>query len=278
MDVLRRLARRRASVLGLLVLALVAAVGCAAWLLYPADPFDMAGAPLLAPGEEAEFPLGTDNLGRDLAAAVVHGARVSLLVGLAAAAGALLIGTLVGALAGFHGGWVDDALMRLTELFQTIPPFLFAIVLVSLFAPSVGVIVAALAVVSWPPIARLARAEVLALRQREFVLGCITLGMSDVRILATQILPNAAPPLIVTGTITVASAILAEAGLSFLGLGDPNVMSWGTMIGSGRDLIRSAPWISIVPGIAIVITVLALNLVGEGLNDALNPRLRSHTG
>ena len=274
---LRRLFRRRSVTLGLVLLLGVILLAATAGRLWPDDPFDMVASPLLAPGEEAGFPLGSDSLGRDMAAAVAYGARVSLLVGLASALAATLVGVAVGAVAGYFGGWVDDALMRVTEIFQTIPPFLFAVVLVAILTPTVWTIVAALSVVSWPPLARLARAEVMALRDREFVLSCVAFGMSDSRIILAQILPNAAPPLIVAATVTVASAILAEAGLSFLGLGDPNVMSWGTMIGLGRDLIRTAPWVVTVPGIAVLLTVLGLNLLGEGLNDALNPRLRERS-
>ena len=271
---IKRLFRRRSAILGLLLLLAIAFLAATAGYFWPDDPFDMVAAPLVAPGEDPQFILGSDNLGRDMAAAVAYGARVSLLVGLTSAFAATFIGVTFGAVAGYFGGWVDDVLMRITEIFQTIPPFLFAIVLVAILTPSVSTIVIALSVVSWPPLARLARAEVISLREREFVLSCVAFGMSDARIIAFQILPNAAPPLIVAATITVASAILAEAGLSFLGLGDPNVMSWGTMIGLGRDLIRTAPWVVAVPGIAVVISVLGLNLLGEGLNDALNPRLR----
>jgi peptide/nickel transport system permease protein len=274
---LRRLFRRRSTILGLLLLLGVLALALTASRFWPDDPFDMVASPLLAPGEDPAFLLGSDNLGRDMSASVAYGARVSLLVGLASALAATLIGVTVGAIAGYFGGWVDDVLMRVTEIFQTIPPFLFAIVLVAILSPTVWTIVVALSVVSWPPLARLARAEVMALRDREFVLSCVAFGMSDARIILMQILPNAAPPLIVAATITVASAILAEAGLSFLGLGDPNVMSWGTMIGLGRDLIRTAPWVVAVPGVAVLLTVLGLNLLGEGLNDALNPRLRERS-
>lgn len=274
---LRRLFRRRSAILGLVLLLAVVVLALTAGRFWPDDPFDMVAAPLLAPGDDAAFILGSDNLGRDMAASVAYGARVSLLVGLTSALAATLIGVTIGSIAGYFGGWVDDVLMRITEIFQTIPPFLFAIVLVAILSPSVQTIVIALSVVSWPPLARLARAEVMSLRDREFVLSCVAFGMSDARIILAQILPNAAPPLIVASTITVASAILAEAGLSFLGLGDPNVMSWGTMIGLGRDLIRTAPWVVAVPGIAVLLTVLGLNLLGEGLNDALNPRLRERS-
>ena len=168
---------------------------------------------------------------------------------------------------------VDDALMRLTEFFQTIPSFVFSVVLVAIFRPSIRSIIAAIAIVTWPPVARLVRGEFLSLRSREFVEAAVVIGQSNLRIIATQILPNALPPIVVISSLMVASAILLESALSFLGLGDPNLMSWGYMIGAGRSLLRMAWWVSVFPGLAILLTVLALNLIGEGLNDALNPRL-----
>jgi peptide/nickel transport system permease protein len=232
----------------------------------------MTGAPFQRPFG-AEFTLGTDMLGRNVLSGIVHGARVSLMIGVVSTAVAVLLGVLLGALAGFHGGWIDDALMRFTEFFQTIPSFVFAVVLVAIFRPSISSIVAAIAIVSWPPIARLVRGEFLSLRSREFVQAAVVVGESNLRIIAAQILPNAVSPIVVTGSLMVASSILLESALSFLGLGDPNMMSWGYMIGAARSVIRNAWWMSTFPGIAIFLTVLAINLVGEGLNDALNPRL-----
>jgi peptide/nickel transport system permease protein len=213
-------------------------------------------------------------MGRDVLAGLIHGAYVSLIVGLAASAAAMGIGVTIGAVAGYFRGWIDDALMRLTEVFQTVPNFIFVIVLVAIFKPSIGKIVLAIGVVSWPPIARLVRAQFLSLREREFVQSCVVVGMSEARIIWTQILPNCLAPVIVLASILVATAILVEAGLAFLGLGDPNVMSWGKMIGEGRGSLRTAWYLSALPGGAIVLTVLGLNLVGEGLNDAVNPRLK----
>jgi peptide/nickel transport system permease protein len=169
---------------------------------------------------------------------------------------------------------VDDGLMRVTEFFQTIPSFLFAIVLLAILSPSLKTIIFAIAVVTWPPVARLARGEVLAMRAREFVQACVGLGMTDRRVLVRHVLPNCLSPIIVTGSLTVATAILLESALSFLGLGDPNVMTWGFMIGAGRTFLRTAWWLCTIPGLAILMTVLAINLAGEGLNDTLNPRLR----
>lgn len=235
----------------------------------------MVTAPFLWPGQDPKFLLGSDIMGRDLASGLFHGAQISLLVGFTATLAAVLLGTAVGAIAGYYGGRVDSALMALTELFQTIPQFIFAIVVVAILSPTVTTVTFALAIVSWPAIARLVRAEFMTLRERDFVLAGISIGMSNFRIITTQILPNALGPIIVTGSLMIATTILTEAGLAFLGLGDPNVMSWGTIIGAGRDALRSAWYITAIPGLAIMFTVLGLNLVGEGLNDALNPRLKN---
>jgi len=164
--------------------------------------------------------------------------------------------------------------MRLTEIFQTIPVFLFAIMLVAVMTPSVQSVIVAIAIVSWTPIARVVRGEFLSLRNREFIMACDGMGMSDMRIIVRHILPNCLSTVIVIGSLMVATAILTESALSFLGLGDPNAMSWGFMVGAGREFLMRDPWLCAIPGLAILCTVLAINLVGEGLNDALNPRLR----
>lgn len=269
----KRFRRNRPAAFGLAFLAALAVVALLAPALFPGNPFGIVGRPFLPPfGERL---LGTDSLGRDIAAGLAHGARTSLMIGLVATVVAVAIGTVLGGFAGFYGGLVDNALMRLTEFFQTIPSFIFAIVLVAILSPSKGSIVAAIAVVSWPPIARLVRGEFMAMRNREFVQAAICLGMSDLAVIFRQILPNALSPIIVTGSLMVATAILIEAALAFLGLGDPNTISWGFMIGAGRSFLRDAWWLCAMPGIAILLTVLSINLVGEGLNDALNPRLRT---
>jgi peptide/nickel transport system permease protein len=212
-------------------------------------------------------------MGRNVAAGLMHGAWVSLLIGLVSTSVALLIGVPLGAIAGYYGGWIDDVLMRITEFFQTIPNFALAIVLVAIMQPSVTSIVLAIALVSWPPVARLVRAEFMSLRHREYVEAARLVGQSNTTIILRQILPNTLSPIIVLASLMVATAILLESSLSFLGLGDPNVMSWGYMIGAARTVIRQAWWLSFFPGVAILLTVLALNLVGEGLDDALNPKL-----
>jgi peptide/nickel transport system permease protein len=274
-DFCRRFSRNRAALAGIVILLLVLAMALSAGRLFPDDPWEMIAQPFVWPGQDSEIWLGSDMLGRNLAAGLFHGAKVSLLIGFAATVMAVVTGTAVGAVAGYYRGPVDDLLMRFTELFQTIPQFIFAIVVVAILSPSVANVTLAIALVSWPSVARLVRGEFLALREREFVQASVAIGMGDLRIILTQILPNALGPIIVTGSLMVATAILTEAGLAFLGLGDPNVMSWGTIIGGGRDALRSAWYITAIPGLAILLTVLALNLVGEGLNDALNPRLKS---
>ena len=268
-----RFSKNKSAVLGLFILCLVIFLAAIANWIYPDDPFRLAGKPMSTPGTNG-FLLGSDTLGRDVASGIAHGAKTSMLIGLLATVAAVFIGIIFGALAGYYGGIIDDALMRITEIFQTIPSFVFAILLVAIMKPSIESIVIAITVVSWPAVARLVRGEFLSLKTREFVQACHTLGMSDSRIMIREILPNCLSPVIVIGSLMVATAILIESGLAFLGLGDPNIMSWGFQIGAGRTMLRSAWWVCTFPGIAILITVLAINLVGEGLNDAFNPRLR----
>ncbi|MBB3609736.1 ABC transporter permease [Rhizobium sp. BK602] len=272
-DFWKRFSRNRGAVIGLFILAAVVILSIVAPFVYPKSPWAMVQRPFLPPFTTERFLLGTDPMGRDLAAGLAHGAHVSLLVGLVSTMVSLLIGIPIGALAGYFGGWVDDILMRLTEFFQSVPSFALAVVLVAIFQPSIGSIVVAIAVVSWPPVARLLRGEVMSLRSREFVEAAVLSGQTHATIIWRQILPNTLSPIIVLASMMVAAAILIESSLSFLGLGDRNVMSWGYIIGAGRTVIRQAWWVSFFPGLAILLTVLALNLVGEGLNDALNPRL-----
>jgi peptide/nickel transport system permease protein len=269
---LRAFFRNRGAAVGLVILLLVGIMAATAPLVFPFSPWDMQGAPFAPPGEEG-FWLGSDSLGRDVAADIAYGAWVSLLVGAVSTAASLVLGVVLGALAGYAGGWVDDVIMRFTEFFQTVPSFILAVVLVAIFTPSVGSIVVSIAIVSWPPVTRVVRAEFMTLRTREFVQAAEVLGRSRFSIVFREILPNALSPIIVLASLMVASAILLESALSFLGLGDPNLMSWGFMIGAGRSVIRLAWWMSVFPGLALFLTVLALNLVGEGLSDALNPRL-----
>ena len=255
------------------ILTIAIAVALIGPLLFPTSPWRMVQRPFLPPFTMANLPLGTDALGRDVMAGIIYGARVSLLVGLISTLASLAVGIPLGAAAGYFGGKIDDALMRFTEFFQTVPSFALAIVLVAIMQPSIVSIVVAIAIVSWPPVARLVRGEVLSLRTREYVQAAVVTGQTNWWIIWREILPNALSPVIVLASLMVATAILLESSLSFLGLGDPNLMSWGYMVGAGRTVIRQAWWITVFPGIAILVSVLALNLIGEGLNDALNPRL-----
>lgn len=272
-DFWKRFRYNRGAVIGLVILGLVVLAAALAPIIFPQSPWKMVQRPFLPPFTQDGLPLGTDALGRDVLSGLFHGAYVSLLVGLVSTIVALAIGVPVGAFAGYFAGRTDDALMRFTEFFQTIPSFALAIVLLAIFQPSLTFVIIAIAIVSWPPVARLVRGEVLSLRTREFVEAATLSGLGNIQIIARHILPNALPPIIVLASLMVAQAILLESALSFLGLGDPNIMSWGYMIGAARTVIRTAWWLSFLPGMAILLTVLALNLIGEGLNDALNPRL-----
>lgn len=271
----RLYARSPAALVGLALLILVIAMAMTAGFLFPKNPLGLAGPPLIWPFQDARFPLGTDNSGRDIAAQIFHGARISLLIGLCAMALAITIGIVLGALAGFYGGLADDILMRITEAFQTLPSFLLLLVLVAVFGSTLTTVTIAIGLVSWQAPARLTRAEFLSLRTREFVQAGRTIGLGDATLIFGEILPNALPPVIVYASVVMAVAILLESALAFLNLSDPNVASWGNLIGLGRGVLRSEWYVSAIPGVAILITVLAVSLVGQGLNDALNPRLRA---
>ena len=265
--------KNHAAVAALIVLVFIVLAAIFGPTLYPTDPFDMVWAPFSPPGEEG-FLLGTDYLGRDLVAALLHGARVSIVIGLAAAFMSVFIGVTVGALAGFYRGWVEEVLMRITEFFQVLPTLLFSMVIVALFGASLPMITFAIGIVSWTAVARITRSEFLRIRELEYVMASRASGASNSKLMFSIILPNALPPIIVQAALMVGSAILFEAGLSFLGLTDPNVVSWGQVIGSNRQYILDASYTVTIPGLAIFVTVLAISLVGDGLNDALNPKLR----
>ncbi|CAB3718289.1 MAG: ABC transporter permease [Achromobacter sp.] len=270
---LGRLLANPAAVAGALLLLLILLAALTAPWVFPHDPLDMVGPPILWPGQDHEFWLGTDTMGRDVAAGLAHGARVSLTVGVTAALLSLVIGIAIGAAAGYFGGWVDVVLMRVTELLQTIPAFLLVVVIVAIARPSVTVIALSIGVASWPVVARLVRAEFRTLRESEFVQAARSLGFSHARIALLEILPNALPPVIVTTSVLVANAILMESALSFMNMGDPNAVSWGSMIGDAREMLRTAWYLAALPGVSIILTVLSLNLLGDALNDAFNPRL-----
>lgn len=271
----RAFTRRWTTYMGLVILLAVFGMALSASFFFPQGPLAMVTRPLLWPGQNLAHPLGSDILGRDILAGIFYGSRISLLIGSVATLVATVFGVLIGSMSGYLGGRVDNLLMRLTELIQTIPPFLFALVIVAILRPSIRTIVVALAATSWPQIARLVRGEFISMRDREFVQACHSVGMGNLRIIFSEILPNALSPVIVTASIMVATAILAESSLAFLGLGDPNVMSWGNLIAAGREMLRTAWYITAIPGVAIILTVLALNLIGDGLNDAMNPHLKN---
>lgn len=268
----KRYFRTGEGIAGAILLVLLVLAALAAPLLFPADPLSIVSTPLLQPFDNADFILGTDRLGRDVLAELFYGARTSLAVGLAAACAAVVLGSTVGTLAGFAGGIVDEVLMRITEAFQTVPGFLLALTLVSIAGPSLPVLIAAIALSSWTQAARLTRGQVLTIRESDYVASARVIGMHPMEIAFRQILPNALPPVLALVPVIVASAILIEAALSFLGLGDPNRVTWGGMIAEGRTVLRSAPWLSILPGLALAFTVVGVYLAGEGLTNALSRR------
>ena len=262
------------AVTGLFILIGIAVMGFIGPLFYPTDPFDMVWMPFSPPGTDG-FLLGTDYLGRDILSQIINGARVSIAIGFSAALVSCFIGVGIGSFAGFYGGWIEETLMRLTEFFQVLPTLLFAMVIVALFGSSVLSITLAIGAVSWASVARITRSEFLRIKELDFVLASRASGTNNLALIFRVILPNAAAPIIVQSALLVGAAITFEAGLAFLGLSDPNVISWGQVIGSNRIYILDATYTVTIPGIAIFITVLAISLVGDGLNDALNPKLRS---
>lgn len=271
MRLLKRFVRQPSALLGAVFLLVLAALAIAAPWLTSSSPWEMNSQPMLAPFHDPAHWLGSDLLGRDLGVGLLYGARVSLAVGVLTSLATLLMGLLVGAIAGYFGGWVDGVLMRIAEFFQIIPQLVLAVILVAVLEPSLGTIVLAIALVAWPAVARLVRSEFLTLRQREFVQAARVLGQSPWGIISQQILPNALAPLLVVMTFVMATAILTESALAFLGLSDPEAMSWGYMINASRGLLRDAWWMSFLPGLAIALCVLAVNQVGEGLRVAFEP-------
>lgn len=265
--------RNWAAMFGLFLLAAIVGLSIFGPAFYTTDPFKLV-AGLHHPPLKSSPWLGSDYLGRDILAGIVNGGRVTLLIALSAGFITVLIGLLIGAPSGYYGGKVEAVLMRITELFQVLPAILFAMVILTLWGPKVQNVIIAIALVAWPQTARLSRAEFLRLRNLEYVKAARAMGAGDLRIMTRIILPNAAPTLIVSTTLVIGAAILFEAGLSFLGLGDPNVITWGLMLGNSRPYILINEWSVMFPGFAIFLTVLAISLVGDGLTDAFNPKLR----
>jgi peptide/nickel transport system permease protein len=269
----RRLRRNTLAVTGLVVILILAAAALAAPALSPYDPTRIDVYNVLSP-PSLSHPLGTDELGRDVLSRMIWGSRVSLKVGFIAVGIAIFIGTLVGALAGFYGGVVDAILMRFVDIMLAFPTFFLILAVISIIEPSISTIMIVIGITGWMDVARLVRAEFLTLKEREFVASARAIGAGDLRLIGRHIIPNAASPVLVAATFGVAGAILVESGLSFLGLGvQPPEPSWGNILTSGKDNITVAWWLSLFPGFAILVTVLSYNLVGEGLRDALDPRL-----
>ena len=269
-----RLERNRMAMTGLvLVLGLFVVSIFAPWLA-PYDPNQIDLKQVLMPPSSAHY-LGTDTLGRDVLSRIIFGSRVSLKVGFVAVGLATLIGLLIGALAGYYGGWVDQGLMRLVDLMLCFPAFFLILAVIAVLEPSIWNIMVVIGLTSWMGVARLVRAEFLSLREREFVTAARALGASDTRLILRHMLPNALAPVMVSATLGVAGAILTESALSFLGLGvQPPTPSWGNILTAGKDNIEIAWWLSVFPGLAILVTVMSYNLLGEGIREAIDPRLK----
>ena len=271
-ETLRIFCSNRPALFGLIFVVIFVLVGLFGPVLLVVDPFEMVAAPLSAPGDQTI--LGSDYLGRDVFAGIIHGTRPTLIIAVTATLVTVFIGITVGALAGFYGGMIDNILMRITEFFQVLPPLVFAMVIVAVFSTDVIVVIMAIAITTWTTEARLTRAEFLKIKEREYVMASRAIGARNFRLIAQVILPNAMPPLVIAITLRIGITIIYEAALSFLGLTDPDVITWGKMIGLSRDFFFDAWWTVTFPGVAILLVVLCIALVGDGLNDAFNPKLR----
>ncbi len=273
-EALRMFIRNKPAILGLFLLIGMLVLSFVVPLFMDRDPGARVGGPHMSPSEEGAPFLGTDNLGRDIWTIVIYGGAGTLKIAAGASAMIILIGLTLGALAGYYGGWVDSLLMRITEFFQVLPGLLFAIVVVALFKPSYWTITFAIGSIQWPQLMRLTRAEFLRIKSLEYVKAARAIGSNDFRIITRVVLPNALPTLIVSATLIMGAAIVIESGLAFLGLGDPSSLTWGFAIGRAREFFTSNWWAVTFPGLAIFLTVLGLSLVGDGLQDAYNPKLR----
>lgn len=268
------LGENRLTVLGGVIILLLFVVALLAPWISPYDPSRVDPRAVLLP-PSWRHPLGTDHLGRDLLSRMIWGTRVSLEVGFISVGIACVVGTIVGGMAGFYGGWVDNVLMRLVDIMLCFPTFFLILAVIAVLEPSIWNIMVVIGITSWMGIARLVRAEILSLREREFVLAARALGIPKGRILLRHLLPNALAPVLVAATLGVGGAILTESALSFLGIGvQPPTPSWGSILAVGKDYIEVAWWLSLFPGVAILFTVLGYNLLGEGIRDAVDPRLR----
>jgi peptide/nickel transport system permease protein len=264
--------RNRAAELSLYLIIGFVLAATLAYQLSPYDPFALGNETLIAP--RGDHWMGTDDLGRDTLSRVIHGSRVPLLVGILATAAAMALGILIGSLSGYFGGRTDIILMRVTEYVLVVPRFFLALLVVAMLGTGIEKIIFVIGILGWPEVARVVRAQFLTFREREFVIAARAIGASHAKVIFREILPNAIPPAVVVASILVARAILLEAGLSFLGLGDPNLISWGSLLSEAQERISASVWLALFPGLAISLLVLCINLFGDGINDVLNPKLR----
>lgn len=266
----QRFSAYRAGVGAAVYLAALVLIAALAELVPGLDPHNISDKVMDAPG--LANPLGTDELGRDVLLGIVFGIKVSLSVGICAAIGATVFGVLIGAVAGYYGGWLDLLVMRISEVFQVVPTFILAAFIIALSGPGLSRVVIVIALLSWPQVARLMRGEVLRVKQLEFVDAVRCLGVKEFTILATEVIPNAIAPVLAAATLIVGHAILLEAALGFFGLSSADIVSWGRMLNAGQRFLFNAWWLSFFPGMAIFITVLAFNLLGDAIGSALNPK------
>jgi len=274
-DFWKRLRKNKLAMAGMIMVVCLFIISFTAPLLAPYNPSEIdTKSVLLAPS--MEHPFGTDTLGRDVMSRMIYGSRISLKVGFVAVGIAILIGSFLGAIAGYYGGWKDNVIMRMVDVMLCFPSFFLILAVIAFLEPSIWNIMIVIGATSWMGVARLVRAEFLSLRERDFVTAARAIGARDRRIIFSHILPNAMAPVLVAATLGVASAILTESALSFLGLGvQPPVPSWGNILTEGKDNIQIAWWLSLYPGLAILFTVLSYNLLGEGIQSALNPKYQS---
>jgi len=269
-----RFLKNRLALAGFVLILVIFVISIAPFVITTHDPNEVDVGSILSP-PSSEHLMGTDELGRDVLSRMVYGARISLKVGLVAVSIAVLIGTTIGILSGYFGGIVDGILMRFVDIMLCFPTFFLILAVIAFLEPSIWNIMAVIGVTGWMGVARLVRAETLSLRNRDFVQAARAIGESDLKIMLKHILPNALSPVLVAATLGVAGAILTESSLSFLGIGvQPPVPSWGNILTAGKDNIEFAWWLSLFPGIAILITVLGYNLLGEGIRDSIDPRLK----
>ena len=269
-----RFSRRRFAMVGALVVVILLVMAMAAPLVVPFGPNEISAWEVLTP-PSAKHWFGTDDLGRDVLSRVIFGARISLLVGFVAAGIAVLIGSLLGLIAGYYGGWIDAILMRIVDIMFCFPTFFLILAVITFLRPSIWYIMIIIGLTGWMGVARLVRAETLTIREMDYITAARCIGCSDGRIIFRHILPNAISPALVAASLGVAGAILTESALSFLGIGvQPPTPSWGNILTSGKDYIEFAWWLSLFPGLAILVTVLSYNLLGEGIRDALDPRVK----